>query len=132
MKKTLFLIAFFVSTIAMAQKPADLVNPFIGTTNFGTTNPGAVTPNGMMSVVPFNVMGSDLNVFDKDNRWWSAPYEYNNKFFTGYAHVALSGVGCPEASSLLVMPRRSRSPSEPYFLTSTKNRSHAQSQDLTS
>ena len=104
MKKTLFLITFFVSTIAMAQKPADLVNPFIGTTNFGTTNPGAVTPNGMMSVVPFNVMGSDLNVFDKDNRWWSAPYEYNNKFFTGYAHVALSGVGCPEASSLLVMP----------------------------
>ena len=104
MKKTLFLIAFFVSTIALAQKPTDLVNPFIGTTNFGTTNPGAVTPNGMMSVVPFNVMGSDLNVFDKDNRWWSAPYEYNNKFFTGYAHVALSGVGCPEASSLLVMP----------------------------
>lgn len=87
-----------------AQKPAELVNPFIGTTNFGTTNPGAVTPNGMMSVVPFNVMGSDLNVFDKDSRWWSAPYEYNNKFFTGYAHVALSGVGCPEASSLLVMP----------------------------
>ena len=87
-----------------AQEPADLVNPFIGTTNFGTTNPGAVTPNGMMSAVPFNVMGSDLNVFDKDSRWWSAPYEYNNKFFTGYAHVALSGVGCPEASSLLVMP----------------------------
>ena len=89
---------------AGAQGPAGLVNPFIGTTNFGTTNPGAVTPNGMMSVVPFNVMGSDLNVFDKDSRWWSAPYEYNNKFFTGYAHVALSGVGCPEASSLLVMP----------------------------
>ena len=88
---------------ATAQEPVELVNPFIGTTNFGTTNPGAVTPNGMMSVVPFNVMGSDLNVFDKDSRWWSAPYEYNNKFFTGYAHVALSGVGCPEASSLLTM-----------------------------
>ena len=94
---------FFVIA-SQAQEPAKLVNPFIGTTNFGTTNPGAVTPNGMMSVVPFNVMGSDLNVFDKDNRWWSAPYEYNNRFFTGYAHVALSGVGCPEASSLLVMP----------------------------
>lgn len=37
--------------------PVDYVNPFIGTTNFGTTNPGAVCPNGMMSVVPFNVMG---------------------------------------------------------------------------
>ena len=80
------------------------VNPFIGTTNYGTTHPGAVTPNGMMSVVPFNVMGSDLNLYDKDSRWWSAPYEYTNKYFTGYAHVSLSGVGCPEASSLLVMP----------------------------
>ena len=39
--------------------PISYVNPFIGTTNFGTTNPGAVCPNGMMSVVPFNVMGSE-------------------------------------------------------------------------
>ena len=105
MIKKIFSLLLLLAPLAVtAQKPADLVNPFIGTTNFGTTNPGAVTPNGMMSVVPFNVMGSDLNVFDKDQRWWSAPYEYNNKFFTGYAHVALSGVGCPEASSLLVMP----------------------------
>ena len=102
---TAIIIVLLAAVIGInAQKPVELVNPFIGTTNFGTTNPGAVTPNGMMSVVPFNVMGSDLNVFDKDSRWWSAPYEYNNKFFTGYAHVALSGVGCPEASSLLVMP----------------------------
>ena len=47
------------------------VNPFIGTTNFGTTNPGAVCPNGMMSVSPFTVMGSDVNVYDKDSRWWT-------------------------------------------------------------
>ena len=87
-----------------AQSPVEKVNPFIGTTNYGTTHPGALTPNGMMSVVPFNVMGSDLNHYDKDQRWWSAPYEYTNHYFTGYAHVALSGVGCPEASSLLVMP----------------------------
>ena len=100
----MLLASLLTAVVINAQKPAELVNPFIGTTNFGTTNPGAVTPNGMMSVVPFNVMGSDLNVFDKDSRWWSAPYEYNNKFFTGYAHVALSGVGCPEAASLLVMP----------------------------
>ena len=46
--------------------PADYVNPFIGTTNFGTTNPGAVCPNGMMSVVPFNVMGSVDNKYDKE------------------------------------------------------------------
>lgn len=79
------------------------VNPFVGTTNFGTTNPGAVVPNGMMSVVPFNVMGSADNVYDKDARWWSTPYEYHNKFFTGYAHVTLSGVGCPELGSLLTI-----------------------------
>ena len=60
-----------------AQEPPDWVDPFIGTTNFGTTNPGALCPNGMMSVVPFNVMGSDKNLYDKDARWWSTPYEYH-------------------------------------------------------
>ena len=103
-RTTLLTILFCTALITAAQEPVEFVNPFIGTTNFGTTNPGAVTPNGMMSVTPFNVMGSDLNAFDKDSRWWSAPYEYSNTYFTGYAHVALSGVGCPEASSLLVMP----------------------------
>lgn len=87
-----------------AAEPVDCVNPFIGTTNFGTTNPGAVLPHGMMSVVPFNVMGSADNVYDKDSRWWSTPYEFHNKFFTGFAHGALSGVGCPESGSLLTMP----------------------------
>ena len=84
--------------------PVDYVNPFIGTTNYGTTNPGAVCPQGMMSVVPFNVMGAVEGNRDKDSRWWSTPYEHNNVFFTGYAHVNLSGVGCPELGSLLLMP----------------------------
>lgn len=83
--------------------PTLWVNPFVGTSNFGTTNPGAILPNGLMSVVPFNVMGSDTNLYDKDARWWSTPYEYKNKFFTGYAHGALSGVGCPDMGSLLTM-----------------------------
>ncbi len=89
--------------LAYAAEPASWVDPLIGTTNFGATNPGAVCPNGMMSVVPFNVMGSDENVYDKDARWWSAPYEYRNRFFTGFAHGALSGVGCPDMGSLLTM-----------------------------
>jgi predicted alpha-1,2-mannosidase len=87
-----------------AKQKIDYVDPFIGTTNFSVCNPGAVLPHGMMSVVPFNVMGSDLNAQDKDSRWWSAPYEYNNKFITGFAHVTLSGVGCPELGTLLTMP----------------------------
>jgi len=94
----------FSATALMAQEPVDYVDPFIGTTNFSVCNPGAVLPQGMMSVVPFNVMGSDLNPNDKDARWWSAPYEYHNKYFTGFAHVTLSGVGCPELGSLLTMP----------------------------
>ena len=80
------------------------VNPFIGTTNYGTTNPGALCPNGMMSVTPFNVMGSDLNRYDKDSRWWSTPYSNDNKFITGFSHVNLSGVGCPEVGLALTMP----------------------------
>ena len=86
------------------ERLIDYVRPFVGTTNFGTTNPGAVVPHGMMSVVPFNVMGSDQNRYDKDSRWWSTPYEYTNSYFTGFSHVNLSGVGCPELGSLLVMP----------------------------
>lgn len=100
----LLLAAAVGFTPLQAQEPADWVVPFVGTTNFGTTNPGAVAPNGMMAVVPFNVMGSDTNVQDKDARWWSTPYEFENKFFTGYAHGALSGVGCPDMGSLLTMP----------------------------
>ena len=87
-----------------AGEPVDYVNPFIGSTNYGTTNPGAVRPNGLMSVVPFNVMGSELNRFDKDKQWWSTPYDHTNRYLTGFSHVNLSGVGCPDLGSLLLMP----------------------------
>ena len=93
-----------LALISVLASLTGYVNPFIGTTNFGACNPGAVVPNGMMSVSPFNVMGSELNTWDKDSRWWSTPYVYENKFFTGFTHVNLSGVGCPETGSLLTMP----------------------------
>ena len=83
--------------------PAKYVNPFVGSSNYGATNPGPVTPNGMMSVAPFNVMGSDDNKFDKDSTWWSTPYAFENNFFTGYSHVNLSGVGCPDLGSILTL-----------------------------
>ena len=104
MKRKLMSLLLCGSLLVSAQQPVDEVNPFIGTSNYGTTNPGAVCPQGMMSVVPFNVMGSDLNRFDKDKQWWSTPYSADNKFFTGFAHGSLSGVGCPELGSLLLMP----------------------------
>ncbi len=99
-------MALACSLGVLASESGDVtrwVDPFVGTTNFGTTNPGAIVPNGMMSVVPFNVMGSKENRYDKDSRWWSTPYDVTNKFFTGYAHVTLSGVGCPDLGSLLTI-----------------------------
>ena len=105
--KLFAIIITLASSVHMFGQEASVcayVDPFIGTTNYGTTNPGALCPNGMMSVTPFNVMGSKLNRYDKDSRWWSTPYSNDNKFFTGFSHVNLSGVGCPEVGLALTMP----------------------------
>ena len=88
-------------SVSAQEQPVDYVNPFVGTTNYGTTNPGAVLPQGMMSATPFNVMGSDLNKFDKDKQWWSTPYDVTNKYLTGFSHVNLSGVGRMSRPGLL-------------------------------
>ena len=97
MKKQLMTFLLCGSLFATAQQPVDYVNPFIGTSNYGTTNPGAVCPQGMMSVVPFNVMGSEKNRFDKDSQWWSTPYSADNKFFTGFADRQLERRGMPRS-----------------------------------
>jgi len=103
----LFLVFLFFSASVNAQTPLiDHVNPFIGTSNYGATHPGAVLPAGMASVVPFNVAykkGAE-NVFEKDSEWHSRTYVHENSFLTGFAHVNLSGVGCPELGSILLMP----------------------------
>ena len=87
-------------------RPYDLagyVNPFIGTSNYGATNPGAIAPRGMVNVSPFNVSGSQ-NLLEKDSQWLSTPYVYENTFLTGFSHVNLSGVGCPDLGVVLTMP----------------------------
>jgi predicted alpha-1,2-mannosidase len=106
MKKILFLTILLQSIFSFGQSPVDLVDPFIGTSNFGATNPGAVMPAGMVSVVPFNVAfkkGAE-NKFEKDSEWHSRPYVFENKFLTGFTHVNLSGVGCPDLGSIILMP----------------------------
>ncbi len=87
-----------------SQSPFESVNPFIGTTAYGTCNPGAVCPHGLMSVVPYNVVGVAENPFNTDRQWCSTPYDHQNAYFAGYSHVNLSGVGCPDLGSLLLMP----------------------------
>ncbi|TMU55773.1 GH92 family glycosyl hydrolase [Flagellimonas algicola] len=98
-----FLIFFSCATIAQNQA-IDYVNPFIGTSNFGTTNPGPIAVRGMANVSPFNVAGSQNLPLEKDSRWFSTPYVHENKFLTGFSHVNLSGVGCPELGVILAMP----------------------------
>lgn len=93
-----------LSTDAQNKKVVDFVNPFIGTSNFGATHPGAVVPRGMASVSPFNVAGKENLPLEKDSRWLSNPYVNENTFLTGFSHVNLSGVGCPELGVILAMP----------------------------
>jgi len=100
-----------MQTKAMPSSPSQHVNPFIGTANFGATHPGAQYPQALVSVAPFNVAftggsadGKPLNQFEKDAAWNSRGYIFENKFLTGFSHVNLSGVGCPDLGVLLLMP----------------------------
>jgi predicted alpha-1,2-mannosidase len=104
--KHLFLLLFLpFMLLAQEDKPVDYVNPFIGTSNYGATNPGAIAPRGMASVSPFNVAGRiDLNPLEKDSQWLSNPYVHENSFLTGFSQVNMSGVGCPDLGVILAMP----------------------------
>lgn len=104
MRKKLFIVSLIINVFFVkAQDVITYVNPFIGTSNFGATNPGAIAPRGMVSVSPFNVAGKE-NTLEKDSRWLSNPYVNENTFLTGYSHVNLSGVGCPDLGVILLMP----------------------------
>ncbi|MDO4228260.1 MAG: GH92 family glycosyl hydrolase [Capnocytophaga sp.] len=103
------LLLLGVSPIALfsQQTPADYINPFIGTSNFGATHPGAIVPRGMLSISPFNVAFDTTGVknpLEKDSRWLSNPYVNENTFLTGFTHANMSGVGCPELGVIIAMP----------------------------
>lgn len=105
----MLVLAFYPETQIQAQSTIEkdytqYVNPFIGTSNFGTTNPGPIAVRGMANVSPFNVAGPNNLPLEKDSRWLSTPYVHENKFLTGYSHANLSGVGCPELGVILAMP----------------------------
>ena len=101
---TLIAALFTVVALSAQKLPVDYVNPFIGTSNFGTTNPGPIAVRGMANVSPFNVAGPQNLPLEKDSRWLSTPYVHENTFLTGFSHVNLSGVGCPELGVILAMP----------------------------
>ena len=87
---TLCQISIISQTSLEDKKLTTYVNPFIGTSNWGNTFPGAVVPWGMVSVSPHNSLNAVTG------------YIYGEKDFYGFGMVHLSGVGCPELGSILI------------------------------
>ncbi|MEU0290422.1 GH92 family glycosyl hydrolase [Streptomyces sp. NPDC006147] len=67
-----------------------LVNPFIGTQNFGNTFPGASAPFGMVQVSP--------------DTGGQGGYDYQQDKIHGFSQTHLSGVGCSVMGELPLMP----------------------------
>ena len=103
-KTACILYMLFFSITIFAQGPADFVNPFIGTSNYGAAYPGPIAPRGMASISPFYVAGVKNTPMEKDSQWLSNPYVNENTFLTGFSQVNLSGVGCPDLGVILLMP----------------------------
>ena len=125
--KSLFVHVLGFCTLLMGHssraqsRPADYVNPWIGTTNYGATHPGAQYPHAMASVSPFNVAykKAEGNIHEKDSEWNSRVYIHEHQYLTGYSHVNLSGVGCPELGSILTMPVKGPLELDPEAYAST-------------
>src|SRR5215217_4509873 len=83
-------VALGFPALASAETPTQLVNPFIGTENFGNTFPGASMPFGMVQVSPDN--------------GGQGGYDYARDYIHGFSQTHLSGVGCGVVGELPVMP----------------------------
>jgi predicted alpha-1,2-mannosidase len=75
------------------------VNTFIGTNNAGNTFPGAVRPWGMASVSPHNCLN-----FETTDQTQTGIYVHGQPHIYGFGHVHYSGVGCPIAGNIILMP----------------------------
>lgn len=94
---SILLLLRIVAATAQVLQPAGFVNPFIGTANNANTYPGAVVPWGMVSVNPFTAEPND-------GSYSATSYTKAAPFINGFSHVSLSGVGCPDMSSIILMP----------------------------
>ncbi|WP_435215343.1 GH92 family glycosyl hydrolase [Streptomyces sp. bgisy034] len=77
-------------TAEAAGQLTTLVNPFIGTQNFGNTFPGASAPFGMVQVSP--------------DTGGQGGYDYQQDKILGFSQTHLSGVGCSVMGELPLMP----------------------------
>ncbi|MFJ3233938.1 lectin [Streptomyces sp. NPDC086787] len=77
----------------LVSSPADLVNPFIGTSNDANDFPGADVPFGMVQWSP-----------DTPSRPPGGGYEYKDSSITGFSLTHIAGPGCGAAGDLPVLP----------------------------
>ena len=90
----LLLVLFMPWGMALAQKPADLVNVFLGTSgDHGQLSPAASYPFSMLSIGPQTYPATHPG------------YDYYAKEFRGFTHNRMEGVGCQgDGGNLLVKP----------------------------
>lgn len=95
--------------ILNAQTPAYFINPFIGTANAANTYPGAVVPWGMVTVNPYTLLQAHQT---------NISYQKNAPYITGFSHVSLSGVGCADMGSIILMPAMGLPTNRQYLIKS--------------
>lgn len=71
------------------------VNPFIGTSGFGHTYPGATVPFGLVQLSP------ETGNFKWD---YTSGYQYKDSTILGFAHTHLSGTGVSDLGDVLFFP----------------------------
>ncbi|MFB9905378.1 GH92 family glycosyl hydrolase [Allokutzneria oryzae] len=89
----LLFAGLLTGTAQAAPPPVDgvaLVNPFVGTQNFGNTFPGASAPFGMVQVSP--------------DTGGQGGYDYQQDSIYGFSQTHLSGVGCGVMGEVPIMP----------------------------
>ncbi|MBL7703370.1 MAG: GH92 family glycosyl hydrolase [Ferruginibacter sp.] len=96
-KRQLFLLFSLIASFNLSaqKKPAQYVDPFIGTGGHGHTYPGATLPHGMVQLSP------DTRLDGWDG---CGGYHYSDNFIYGFSHTHLSGTGVSDYGDILLMP----------------------------
>ena len=77
------------------KKPADYIDPFIGTKGEGNVIPGALRPHSMVKLSPDN-LNSPLS-----------GYDYDDNYIVGFSHTHLQGTGGGAYGNILLYPMAS-------------------------
>ncbi|MBP5302485.1 MAG: GH92 family glycosyl hydrolase [Bacteroidales bacterium] len=99
-------LAVSTMTFAQQKRPADYVDPFIGTDGMGHTFPGACVPFGGVQVspdtdtIPHNIAGK----YQPEVYSLCAGYRYKDNTIVGFSHTHLSGTGHSDLGDVLLMP----------------------------